>query len=130
MMHHLIYLARLIVVALLVFAIVWYAQRNGSPAHQRGIAFCLGSYCSNNSRCVVISRLCYNSTTVARRTGGISKYVCVAQAPPVLPQKGGVLCCLDFARARYPLSLLSGIYQVSIRHLSYKFTHVRAILDT
>jgi hypothetical protein len=38
-MHHLIYLARFIVVALLVFAIVWYAQRNGSPAHQRGIAF-------------------------------------------------------------------------------------------
>jgi hypothetical protein len=38
MMHHLIYLARLIVVTLLVFAIVWYAQRNGSRAHRRGIA--------------------------------------------------------------------------------------------
>jgi hypothetical protein len=38
-MHHLIYLARLIVVALLVFAIVSMSLRNGSPAHQRGIAF-------------------------------------------------------------------------------------------
>jgi heme/copper-type cytochrome/quinol oxidase subunit 2 len=38
-MHHLIYLARLIVVALLVFTIVRYAQRNGSSAHRRGIAF-------------------------------------------------------------------------------------------
>jgi hypothetical protein len=38
-MHHLIYLARLIVVTLLVFAIVSMSLRNGSSTHRRGVAF-------------------------------------------------------------------------------------------
>jgi hypothetical protein len=38
-MHHLIYITRLVFVVIAVFAIVSMSLRNGSPAHQRGIAF-------------------------------------------------------------------------------------------
>jgi hypothetical protein len=38
-MHHLIYITRLVFVAIAVFTIVRYAQRNGSSTHRRGIAF-------------------------------------------------------------------------------------------
>jgi hypothetical protein len=37
-MHHLIYITRLVFVVIAVFAIVSMSLRNGSPAHQRGIA--------------------------------------------------------------------------------------------